>query len=95
MKWVVEKEVEGKVVMRKEGMLTDPYKKLLLATDDTRGAAKVSVGYGQSTEFAREKYNIQVTLSCDQNKTKLAEATDVAIDTIKELNEKVQKGLFG
>lgn len=95
MLWVVEKVVDNKVVFRKEAVMADAYEKLIQAKDDTRAAAKVSLSYGQSTDFAREKFSIHVTLTCDQNEKMLKQATAMGIQAIQELSEMTTKGLFG
>jgi hypothetical protein len=52
----------------------DAFANLIKATDDTRGAARVTVTYGQATEYGGEKLHITVTLTCDQNSSTLSEA---------------------
>lgn len=95
IEWSVEKIVNGEIVAKKEGIMTDAYSQLIQAKDDTRGAAKVSVNYGQSTEFAREKYGILVTLTCDQNDKTITRAAELGMQKVKELNELALKGMFG
>lgn len=90
----IEKEVEGKVVAKKEIMVEDAYKHLIRAEGPTRGAARVSIGYGESTEFGREKYNVNVTLTCDQDAETLESATRLAVQTVKEMHAIVAKELL-
>ncbi len=93
MQWSIERTIDGKVVSKEEKFMSDAFKKLIVAKDDTRGAARLSLGYGQATEFAREKYNIQVTLTCDQNKEMIEAAFDLGVETLKDLSEKIEKEL--
>ena len=85
----VEKIVDDKIVKKREVIMADAYEKLITAKDDTRGAARISLGYGQSTDYAKEKYNIQVTLTCDQNTDALDRAVELAISAIQGINSTV------
>jgi hypothetical protein len=95
MHWAVEKIVDDKVVARQEGIMADAYEKLIQAKDDTRAASKVSLSYGQSTDFGREKFTVHITLTCDQNEKMIRTATELGIQTVKELTDMTTKGLFG
>lgn len=93
MQWKIEIERDGQIIYREEEHMADAYEKLIQAKDDTRGAAKVNLSYGESSEFARQKYSVSVTLTCDQNKQMLDRAFSLAIETMDDMVAKVEEKL--
>lgn len=93
MQWSIEKWVGKEIVKKKVVVMADAFEKLIVAKDDTRGASRISLGYGESTEFAREKYNIQITLTHDQNEDKLNKAFELGMETLKRLSTRMEEEL--
>lgn len=57
-------------------------------------ATQLTIGYGQSQDFAKEKYYIQVAVSCDQNEETILRAGGVGVRLLKQLDGQVRSGLF-
>lgn len=89
--WTIEVEKEGKMTTKAGKIEAALVENLITAKDATRGAAGVSAGYGRSAEFGREKYYIQVNLTCDQNEVTLARAQDTALRVLGDLHGKAEE----
>ncbi len=68
----------------------DPLEKLIEAPVGSpyRGTARVSGDYGTQFDFGRFKVSFNISVACDQNEKKIAEAAEMIFCKVVELVEK-------